>query len=193
MPNPKVARLTIAATLICCQVAAISVAEEEDQDASGTLEKSAQAKRDIVAIELAANPASIRVGGSARLSVHFTIQEGWHIYAQEPGEAGLPTTIAWSASRPANVVFEPIVWPTPKRFVDPGDIKTFGYTGTVVLSSDMRFIDWTTPSTASGVPFDGPVPGAILTHAKVNWLACKELCVPGSAQLDLSLPVSYAP
>ena len=142
-----------------------------------------------VTVELAAEDASVAPGGSAKIDARFRIKPGWHIYGEHPGDAGLPLTIAWSASRPANVKFGPIVWPAPQQFVDPGDLKTSGYKGTVVLSSAMRFVGWNTP----GPDVNGPVPTAVSIHAKVGWLACKELCVPGSAQLDLLLPVGTAP
>ena len=131
-----------------------------------------------VSVELIAEHASLQPGGTTRIGVHFDLEEGWHIYAKEPGDAGLPTKIEWSV--PSGVTIEPLEWPPHQEFVDPGDIRTFGYAGAVVLSSRLTL--------APGSP-----PEAIPVHAKVKWLACKELCIPGSADLDLSLPVSAEP
>ena len=78
----------------------------------------------------------------------------------------------------ATVVFGPLHWPAHEQFVDPGDIKTFGYTGSIVLYSTMTLA----PSLARGA--------SVPVHADVRWLACHEVCVPGSARLNLSLPVS---
>ena len=133
-------------------------------------------KKPVVSVELSADPATVKAGGTARLNVHFTIQDDWHIYAQEPGEAGLPTKVALEG--PPEVTFAPLKWPRPERLVDPGDIKTFGYTSDLTLSSDMTV----SPTAASPVPI----------HAKVEWLACRNLCVPGSVELDLALPVTPA-
>ena len=131
-----------------------------------------------VSAELIAEHASIQPGGSTRIGVHFDLEEGWHIYAKESGDAGLPTQITWTV--PSGVTAGPLEWPPHQEFVDPCDIRTFGYSGAVVLSSRLSL----NPDSALT---------AIPVHASVKWLACKELCVPGSAELDLSLPVSTEP
>ena len=129
-----------------------------------------------VQTELVAEHTSIPAGGTTRVGVLFHIQEGWHIYAKEPGDAGLPTKIAWFG--PWGATFGPLVWPKPQAFIDPGDIKTFGYTGAAVLSSDLSL--------------SSTVKATVRVKARVKWLACKEACVPGSAELELTLPVSGA-
>ncbi len=135
-----------------------------------------------VSAELIAEHASVQPGGSTRIGVHFELEEGWHIYAEDPGDAGLPTTIVWEG--PPWVSFGPLHWPPPQQFQDPGDIRTHGYSGAVVLYSTLQY-------QLAGIGGQYPVP--LTVHATVKWLACKELCIPGSAELDLSLPVSAAP
>ena len=134
-------------------------------------------KKPVVSVELSADPATVTAGGTARLNIHFTIQDDWHIYAQEPGEAGLPTKVALEGPS-ADITFAPLKWPRPERFLDPGDLKTSGYTKDLVLTSDATV----SPAAVSPVPI----------HAKVEWLACRNLCVPGSVELDLVLPVTHA-
>ncbi|MBI3009634.1 MAG: hypothetical protein HYY57_01435, partial [Candidatus Omnitrophica bacterium] len=41
-----------------------------------------------VTASLIAEHASIQPGGQTRIGVHFEMEEGWHIYAQDPGDAG---------------------------------------------------------------------------------------------------------
>ena len=130
-----------------------------------------------VTAELITEHASVQPGGTTRVGVHFDLEEGWHIYAKNPGDAGIPTSVAWTG--PNSVSFGPLQYPKPQEFLDPGDIHTFGYTGAVVLSSTL-----TAASSASE---------ALPIHAEVKWLACKEICVPGSTSLDLTLPVSNTP
>ena len=133
-----------------------------------------------VKVELITEYASIQPGGSTWVGLHFDIAEGWHIYAPDnPGDAGIPTAIEWTVPNDASM--GPLVFPRPKEFVDPGDIHTFGYDGSVVLASTLR--SPASQGSASEIPIT----------AKVKWLACKALCVPGSAQLELSLPVSPGP
>ena len=132
-----------------------------------------------VKVELIAEQASVQPGGRTRIGVHFELEEGWHIYADPPGDAGLPTTITWMA--PRGVMVGPIQWPKPERFVDPGDIRTSGYSGVVVPYSTV-----TLPTRQ----LDGD---AVVLRAQVSWLACHELCIPGKTELELTLPVSEQP
>lgn len=129
-----------------------------------------------VTAELIAEHASVQPGGRTRVGVHFDLEAGWHIYAKEPGDAGLPTSIEWSA--PSYATFGPLEWPKAEELLDPGDIRTFGYSGAVTLASTLRL----SPSTllATEVPI----------RAKVKWLACRDICIPGVAELELTLPVT---
>ena len=139
----------------------------------------AEPKKSPVTVTLIAEHASVQPGGRTRIGVVFDIEKGWHIYAKKPGEAGLPTEVAWSA--PDGVTFGPLTWPAHQTFHDPGNLRTFGYTKTLTVSSTVTLSQRAT----------GHV--AIPVHAKVSWLACKDICVPGSATLDLTLPVSAEP
>jgi len=128
-----------------------------------------------VRAELVTEHASVQPGGKTRVGVQFDLDEGWHIYAQEPGDAGLPTKIQWSG--PGSVSFGPLIWPKPQEFVDPGDIRTYGYSGSVVLASEVRLAN----SVVAGTP--------VTIRAMTEWLACKDICLPGSAILEMSVPV----
>jgi len=133
-----------------------------------------------VRAELVAEHASVQPDGRTRIGVHFEIEDGWHIYANNPGDAGLPTTIRWTG--PSWVSFGPLQWPPPEQFLDPGDIKTFGYSGTTVLYSTLQ---------SRAKMHRSQI--ALSIRAHVEWLACKELCIPGSADLGLTLQVRAEP
>ena len=136
-----------------------------------------------VHVELITEHASIQPDGQTKIGAHFEIEAGWHIYAKHPGDAGLPTTIQWTG--PSWVSFSPLHWPPPEQFLDPGDIKTYGYSVTAVLYSTLKC--------RLGM-IGGQYPVPLPIQADVKWLACKEVCIPGSATLDLTLPVrSEAP
>ena len=112
---------------------------------------------------------------STHIGVFFEIKDGWHIYAEIPGDAGLPTKVVWIV--PDWVQLEPVEWPKAKTFVDPGDIRTFGYEKSLLIAT--RFAVGYAPSSTHEVPI----------RAKVTWLACKEICLPGSASLSLTIPM----
>ena len=168
----SVLRSTLAVLLVAGTASAWGTAEE-----ASSRKGFAQPEERPVTAELITEHASIQPGGATRVGVHFDLAEGWHIYAKEPGDAGLPTQIAWSGA--AGTTFGELQWPAPQAFVDPGDIRTFGYNGTTVLSSTVTI----GMTAATSTPI----------HAKVSWLACKEVCIPGKTDLELLLPVSSKP
>ena len=182
MTNGRLRVLTVLAGLWCAGRALAA-----DATLKSPFPKTERAS-DQVKAELITEHTSIQPHGKTRVGVYFQIEDGWHIYAQEPGDAGLPTSITWTDPEHW-VSFSPLVWPKPKKFVDPGDITTFGYSGTVVLSSTLIY----------DVPlgmrenFSPTYYKEIPIQATVRWLACKHICVPGSADLSLTLPVSSDP
>lgn len=148
-----------------------------------------------VKAELITEHASIQPGGQTHIGVRFDLEPGWHIYAKQPGDAGLPTTIAWSVpdSLAHWVTFGPLRYPIPKRFIDPGNIRTFGYSDPVVLASELELSSTLKPGQIipqrASVGPPSVMGDSILVKAKASWLACNEICIPGSADLQLHLPV----
>jgi DsbC/DsbD-like thiol-disulfide interchange protein len=102
------------------------------------------------------------------LGVRFDIEPGWHIYWKNPGGAGLATEIGWRL--PAAVDAEELQWPVPIGFTQSGDIPGYGYEGSVVLASEIRL--------------SGSVKNDATVGASVSWLACRDVCVLGSAELE---------
>ena len=129
------------------------------------------------------NPVEMRlvsaVGGAGeldelRLGLHFRMQPGWKIYWRSPGTAGYPPEAKWTDSR--NLASVDTAWPAPGRFMIFG-LESLGYKDEVVLPLTIR------PET----------PGQPLQlRAEVNYLTCKELCVPGDGVLTLDIPAGPA-
>ncbi|MEJ2580226.1 MAG: protein-disulfide reductase DsbD family protein [Acidobacteriota bacterium] len=113
------------------------------------------------------NPAP---GESLLLGVHFVIDDGWHIYWRYPGDAGLATEIRWQL--PEGWAAGPLLWPVPISFVQSGDLAGYGYEDEVVLASEVVI----------GA-------GALSENigAEVSWLACRDVCVAGSAKLEAAV------
>jgi len=132
------------------------------------------APKDLVKAELLAETASIAPGATLWVDLHLEIRPGWHIYWRNPGDSGLPTAIDWKL--PQGFSAGHILWPVPEHFVQNG-IGNYGYAGTADLL----------------VPIT--VPGELAARqarleAEASWLACAEICIPGSAELVVSLPVA---
>ena len=122
-----------------------------------------------------AEQTSIQPGGHSRIGILFELEKGWHIYARDPGDAGMPTKVEWA---PVNgVSFGFLRYPPVEEFLDPGEIKTHGYTGAAVLTTPIVV----NRSVAAGTN--------LTLKAHAEWLACRDICLPGSADLILRLPV----
>lgn len=125
-------------------------------------------------VTLAAPSAPVaHPGGELRVAVRFKIDPGWHIYGEDPGDAGMPTRVDWAL--PEGVTSGPLEWPEPREFQE-GPITTKGYEKEVAPEAVLRV--------ASTAPAGEP----LVVKATVRWLSCKEVCVPGKAELVLNIP-----
>ncbi len=110
--------------------------------------------------------------------LHLHMDHGWHTYWVNPGDAGLATTITWEL-QPWIKAVRPIQWPVPEREA-MGPLTTYGYSDDVYLPTTLDLI----------LPFAGSVGEVIPIKAHVEWLVCQENCIPGSADLTLTVPIS---
>ena len=118
-------------------------------------------------------------GTTFLLGVEFDIRPGWHIYWRNPGGAGLATDIQWRL--PPGAAAGELQWPLPVGFTQSGEIPGYGYEESVVLAAEFRSDDGLEGDQAVG--------------ASVSWLACRDVCVLGSAELQsplAALPIDDA-
>lgn len=126
-----------------------------------------------VRARLVADTATIEPGSTFNLGVHFEIEDGWHIYWRNPGGAGLATAVDFEL--PDGFMAGPLRWPLPVAFEQSEGIPGYGYEGSVVLAAEIA------------VPGDLDTSRSAKARAEVSWLACKGVCVLGSAELETSL------
>lgn len=130
-------------------------------------------------VDLLADVASIRPGTDFWLGVRMKMDPGWHTYWKYSGEAGLPTRITWDL--PPGLTAGEIHWPAPHKYTEGGEVITFGYADETLLLVPV--------SVAHNVE-----PGRDVTiKAKVDWLECERVCIPGDASVQLTLPISTTP
>lgn len=125
-----------------------------------------------VQAELIASYEQVLSGQSFPVSIRLTMAEGWHTYSKDPGEAGVATHIIWDL--PSGVSVSEISWPDPIAF-DTSGVVSYGYSDKVDLVSHIS------------LPLNWPIGQVLEIKAKVQWLACKEICIPGEAPVALSL------
>lgn len=135
----------------------------------------AQAAGPHTTVTLLASRASVTSREQLLTGLRFQMEKGWHIYWQNPGDSGEPPKIQWQV--PAEFRVGTIEWPAPKKLTAPS-IVDYGYEDEVTL-----FAPLSVPSNLR----DG---GRVRLGASVNWLVCREMCIPGKAQLLLTLPVN---
>jgi thiol:disulfide interchange protein DsbD len=133
------------------------------------------APADLVMAELVAEADSIAPGTTLWVDLHLAVKPGWHVYWQNPGDSGLPTSIDWKL--PPGFSPGQINWPVPEHFVQNG-IGNYGYAGTV---------DLLVPISA---PKELPTGQNAVLGAEALWLSCSDICIPGGQKLSLSLPVA---
>jgi len=129
-------------------------------------------------LELVAENQWIPAGHEFNLGLHFQLEKGWHIYWINPGDSGEPPRVTWHL--PAGLTAEPIEWPTPIR-LGHSTIVDFGYEDSVTLIVPVRAEHTMAADTPAQL------------GAEVKVLICREMCVPGKAQLSLTLPVKSQP
>jgi len=124
---------------------------------------------------LLADQTALVPGQTVDLAIAFTLQEGWHIYWQNPGEGGMATVFTWDL--PAGFEAGELRYPGPKRHVDALDAATFIMEGDPVLLTTLR------------VPADAEPGGEVTIAADGRWLACREVCVIEKGRLELKMPI----
>ncbi len=120
---------------------------------------------------------SIRPGTPFTVAIRFEMDPGWHNYWENAGDSGLPTTIEWDL--PEGFRAGEIQWPYPEKIV-AYPLVDYGYSDEVAL-----LVEVTPPAVLH--------PGSSVTlDARVNWLICKEICLPAFTYVASDIPVTDA-
>lgn len=132
---------------------------------------SSSADRPHVHVQLVApNPAIGVRSQPVNAGLYFKLEPGWHVYWKNPGDAGEPPHIKWTL--PDGVTASPMQFPAPKR-LPLGPLMDFGYEDEVLF-----------PFTLNARP-DTKL-GEVTLRAHVDWLVCRESCIPGKADLEIT-------
>jgi thiol:disulfide interchange protein DsbD len=130
-------------------------------------------------LELIARNQWIAAGHTLDLGLRFQLEKGWHIYWVNPGDSGEPPRVEWQL--PEGLTAGSIEWPAPRR-LETGSIVDYGYEDRVLLIVPLR----AAASLAALQP--------VRLGAEVKLLVCShEMCLPGKAELSLTLPIKSQP
>ncbi|MCE0485044.1 MAG: thioredoxin family protein [Methylacidiphilales bacterium] len=132
---------------------------------------SAKVQQPHVTAELIPQSSLVTAGKPFDVILHLHSDPGWHTYWINYGDAGLSTTIKWTLSPGFNA--GPIQWPVPEIH-KMGPLVTYGYEGDVYLITTI-----TPPKT--------DLSQHVELKARASWLACREECIPGRADLSVGI------
>jgi thiol:disulfide interchange protein len=130
-----------------------------------------------VRASLVAEADSIEPGKPLTVGLHLEMEGGWHTYWKNPGDAGLPPKVNWRL--PEGFVAGPLEWPTPVRIAVP-PLMSYGYENEVLLPIVLQTPGNLQPETE------------VVLAGRADWVECKDVCIPGRAEVELKLPVRAA-
>ena len=126
-----------------------------------------------VEAELVAESTSWIAGATNWVALRLKPEPGWHTYWRNPGDSGLPTTLGWTL--PEGWTAGEIAWPYPSVH-KLGDLVNYGY--------DAQTLHLVPLALPAGLE------GEFTIRALAKWLVCSDICIPGEAELELTLPVA---
>ena len=128
-----------------------------------------------VVVTVEAVPNAAAPGESVTLVYRFAVAADWHLYWAGRNDSGFPPLI--DLELPDRWLAGGLQWPAPERHVSPGDILDHVYFKELVLIQKI------------GAPDDAQVDDEVEIKADIQWLACKDMCVPGRTGLSVRVPV----
>jgi thiol:disulfide interchange protein DsbD len=143
--------------------------------AAGLPARAASSSADVahLHVQLVFRKAQLYPGSGDHGGLYFKLEPGWHVYWKNPGDSGEPPHIHWTL--PEGVTAGPLQFPAPKR-LPLGPLMDFGYENEVLFPFRLEFAK-------------SAKPGNAVLQAKVDWLVCREVCIPGKAELEVARKV----
>jgi thiol:disulfide interchange protein len=129
-------------------------------------------------VELMTETTSIAPNHDFLAGLHFVLDPGWHIYWINAGDAGEPPRVEWQLL--AGITAGDFQFPAPER-LPLGPLMDFGYQHEVLLPIPMRADASLRPGTKA------------LLRGQLHFLVCSNVCIPGKAVLEQSVPVTAQP
>ena len=132
-----------------------------------------------VTITLLVPPVQLAPGENFSAGLDFRMEKGWHVYWINAGDSGEPPAAKWTL--PAGITAGALEFPPPQR-LPLGPLMDFGYENEVVFPVPIHVTaDFHPASTQAQLA------------AHVTWLVCREVCIPGKADLSVTRTAWFHP
>ena len=125
-------------------------------------------------VQLVFPETQLAPGASAQAGLYFKLEPGWHVYWKNAGDAGEPPKIQWTL--PAGITATALEFPAPSR-VPLGPLMDYGYEHEVLFPFAVHV------GTSAKA-------GPAVLHAHVHWLVCRDVCIPGNADLEQNVIIA---
>ncbi|MCO4793294.1 MAG: thioredoxin family protein [Bacteriovoracaceae bacterium] len=109
-------------------------------------------------------------GNDSFLALSYKNHKKWHTYWKNPGDAGLPIKFSFKSDS-KEVQLEELEWPTPKRYIEQGNMWAYGYGESYSIFFKLS------PDQLKS--FNNKI---FQIHS--TWLVCKHICVPGQYKVE---------
>lgn len=130
---------------------------------------------DPVNISLKSETDTISPGKPFMVALELSLEEGWHAYWKNPGDAGMAPRIDWTL--PEGFEVTALYWPIPTKFT-MGSLEANGYSDKAVILAQI-------------VPSSEASSSDAEIKADVTWVVCNdESCLPGSSSAEVKLKVN---
>ena len=116
------------------------------------------------------SPYSQNSSKNITIGLEYQMEPGWKTYWKSPGDGGFAQNISWENS--SNISDVKVLWPTPIKFEILG-LTSLGYKDNVTFPLEIEI-----ENEFQDVNID----------LHVNYLICKEICIPGDARIFLDIP-----
>ena len=127
-------------------------------------------------VQLVLPQSDLYPGGPNHAGLYFKLEPGWHIYWQNAGDSGEPPRIRWTL--PDGLTATPLQFPAPAR-LPLGPLMDFGYQNEALFPFSFNVAQ-------------SAKPGPAALDANVSWLVCREVCIPGKAELGMRVQLAAA-
>jgi thiol:disulfide interchange protein len=139
--------------------------------ATAAVRAAATASDEQLSVQLVVPPAQVYPGQQFKAGLYFKLQPGWHVYWLNAGDSGQPPGMKWQL--PPGISAGALEFPAPQR-LPLGPLMDYGYEKEVLFPIPVRV--------AADFKPTGPT---VTLGGSAKWLVCREMCIPGSANLSL--------
>ena len=112
---------------------------------------------------------SLSTKSAEYLTVNFENNPHWHTYWKNPGDAGFGPRFKFLNQSNQEVKLNALDWPSPSRYIEPGEIWAYGYEGSYTFF------------------FELPKNYNNKLTLETSWLICKHICIPGKSSAKIQI------